>query len=134
MEWQLRRAGVSDQAFLYNLHRTTMRDVIEQTWGWDEEWQRGDFSRRLAACDVSIIDVDGQPVGSLWVEHRPGAIHIVELQLVPTVQGQGIGTGVVRGLNAEGCQPKGGPHSLCCACEPRCQAPLRAARIRGLRA
>jgi ribosomal protein S18 acetylase RimI-like enzyme len=75
-----------------------MRDVIEQTWGWDEEWQRDDFSKRLAACDVSVIEVNSQPAGSLWVESRPGAIHIVELQLLPTVQGQGIGTGVVQGL------------------------------------
>ena len=98
MEWQLRTAFVSDQGFLYDLHRRTMRDVIEQTWGWDEEWQRADFSTRLAACDVSVIEVNSERAGSLWIEYRSGAIHIVELQLLPNVQRQGIGTGVVQGL------------------------------------
>ncbi len=98
MEWQLRPAAVSDEAFLYDLHRITMRDVIEQTWGWDEEWQRDDFSKRWGESDISVIDVNGQAVGSLWVSSRAGAIHIVELQLLPAVQGQGIGTGVVQSL------------------------------------
>lgn len=75
-----------------------MREVIEETWGWDDAWQRADFSKRLHACIVSVIEVDGRPMGSLWVESRRGTIHIVELQIVPTMQGKGIGTGVIRGL------------------------------------
>lgn len=89
---------MSDQAFLYELHCVTMRDVIERTWGWDEGWQRGDFSRCWAVSDVSVIDVNGQVVGGLWVNFHAGAIHILELQLLPAVQGRGIGTGILQSL------------------------------------
>lgn len=78
-----------------------MRDVIAQTWGWDEEWQRRDFATRLSVCAVSVVDVNGQPAGSVWVEYRPGAIHLVELQILPAMQGKGIGTAVIRDLIQE---------------------------------
>ena len=29
-----------------------MRGVIERTWGWDEAWQRADFTKRFAECLV----------------------------------------------------------------------------------
>ena len=38
MEWHLRSISASDRDFLYALHVTTMREVIEKTWGWDEAW------------------------------------------------------------------------------------------------
>jgi GNAT superfamily N-acetyltransferase len=45
----------------------------------------------------SVIEVNSQPAGSLWIQSRSMAIHIVELQVLPSVQRQGIGTGVVQG-------------------------------------
>ena len=44
--------------FLFALHTLTMKDLITQTWGWDEVWQREDFERRLSRCRVSIIEVE----------------------------------------------------------------------------
>ena len=68
-----------------------MREVIATTWGWEESWQRTDFARKLTQCEVSIIEIDGQPGGSLWLEMRPDARHIAELQLLPALQGRGAG-------------------------------------------
>lgn len=48
MEHRLRPASESDREFLLMLHRITLRDVIEATWGWDEAWQQTDFNRRFA--------------------------------------------------------------------------------------
>lgn len=55
-----------------------MREVIERTWGWDDAWQCADFDRKLAVCTVSIIDIDGSSVGSLWLEVTPEATHIAD--------------------------------------------------------
>ena len=60
MEWYLRAASESDRRFLYGLHTTTMRDVIEKTWGWDEAWQRADFDRRFAEYIVWIIEAESR--------------------------------------------------------------------------
>jgi ribosomal protein S18 acetylase RimI-like enzyme len=72
-----------------------MRDLIERTWGWDDAWQRAEFERRLHAFAVSIIEVERRPVGSLWLEHKPGSLYVHDLQVEPAHQGRGIGTAVV---------------------------------------
>jgi hypothetical protein len=36
VDLDLRPASEQDREFLYALHCSTMRDVIEQTWGWDD--------------------------------------------------------------------------------------------------
>jgi len=73
-----------------------MRELIEQTWGWDEEWQRKDFDARYERCRVSVIEEDARAVGAIWVEERPSALFIVDLQVLPGCQGRGIGTFVIR--------------------------------------
>ena len=96
MNTHLRPADDGDVAFLFSLHVTTMRELIEQTWGWDEEWQRKDFDTRYKRCRVSVIEEDAAAVGALWVEERPGSLFIADLQVVPACQGRGIGTFVIR--------------------------------------
>jgi ribosomal protein S18 acetylase RimI-like enzyme len=72
-----------------------MRDVIEQTRGWDDAWQLAEFERRFEQFSVSVIEVEARPVGSLWLEQRPDSLYIHELQVTPPQQGRGIGTAVV---------------------------------------
>jgi ribosomal protein S18 acetylase RimI-like enzyme len=79
-----------------------MREVIEQTWGWDEAWQRTDFERRLAAYIVSIIELEDRAAGSLWLEWKPDSLYIHEIQILPEFQGNGLGTAVVLGVVAQG--------------------------------
>ena len=94
----LRPATESDRAFLFDLFARTMRSVIQQTWGWDERWQRANFSRRFNGYDVSVIEADGRPVGGLFLEHRPDNVYIHEIQILPEYQGRGIGSTVIRGV------------------------------------
>ena len=75
-----------------------MRQVIEQTWGWDEAWQRADFAKRFADCLVSIIEVEGRAAGAVWLDPGPDSIHITELQVAPELQGNGIGTATIRNV------------------------------------
>ena len=79
-----------------------MRDVIEQTWGWDEAWQRADFEKRFEVCAVSIIEAGARSVGSLWLEQRPDSLYIHELQVTPPQQGRGIGTAVIEMVIEQG--------------------------------
>jgi ribosomal protein S18 acetylase RimI-like enzyme len=91
----LRPASDQDREFLYALHCATMRDAIEQTWGWDDSWQRASFETRLADYDVSVIEVDSLPVGSVWLEQRPDSLYIHDFEVTPSRQCRGIGTAVV---------------------------------------
>jgi len=98
MNWQLRPASEGDRHFLYHLHVTTMREVIEATWGWNEEWQRADFAKRFRESPYLVDEADDIAVGTLCIERRPDCFYILELQLLPEYQGVGIGTDVIRGV------------------------------------
>lgn len=102
MRWELRPALDSDRDSLFALHRLTMREVIAETWGWDETWQQAEFMRRLDTCTVSVIEIEGQAVGALWLRATPESLHIVELQLVPKMQGRGVGSAVVQHVIQQG--------------------------------
>jgi GNAT superfamily N-acetyltransferase len=100
----LRPAVPEDREFLFELFAQTMRDVIEQTWGWNDSWQRADFERRLTSYSVSIVESDSRPIGGLFLEHCDDVVRVHEIQLLPEYQGRGIGTAIVQGVieQAEG--------------------------------
>ena len=102
MNLTMRPASGQDRTFLYALHRSTMRDVIEQTWGWDEAGQRANFQRRFDGYTVSIIEIGSRAVGSLWLERKPDSLYIHDLQVAPAYQGRGIGTAVVEMVIEQG--------------------------------
>ena len=95
MELNFRPASEQDRGFLYAVHCETMREVIEKTWGWDEDWQRRDFDRRFREYLALIIECDGQAAGGLLLEWKSDSLYIHELQLLPEYQSQGIGTEVI---------------------------------------
>jgi ribosomal protein S18 acetylase RimI-like enzyme len=100
MEYHLRSATAWDKEFLFNLHRDTMRDVIEKTWGWNEGWQRLDFDKRFGQCEVTIVEALGRDAGGLWLEPSPALLYIANIQVLTHLQGRGIGTAVLEGLIA----------------------------------
>lgn len=78
-----------------------MREAIAKTWGWDEAWQRIDFEARFQRYEVSIVEVDGCVTGALWLEWRPAELYVTDLQVLPELQGRGVGTAVLREIIAK---------------------------------
>jgi ribosomal protein S18 acetylase RimI-like enzyme len=95
---QLRPAAESDREFLYDVYCQTMREVVENTWGWDEDWQRRDFDRRFEVCRTFVIEAGSRPVGGLLLDSSPATVNIVELQILPAYQSRGIGSAIVKSL------------------------------------
>jgi ribosomal protein S18 acetylase RimI-like enzyme len=100
LEYRLRPATTSDTAFLFTLFHETRADAVEEAWGRNEAWQRRNFDARVDEHLVSIVEVEGAAAGSLWLDKRSDALHIADLQIVPDLQGVGIGTAVLQGLIA----------------------------------
>ena len=98
----LRPAAPEDEQFLYSVYSVTMRDVIEQTWGWDEAWQLAEFHRRFGRFNVSVIEAGSRAVGGLLLEERPDSLYVHELQIAPAFQGRGIGREVVKMMIEQG--------------------------------
>jgi GrpB-like predicted nucleotidyltransferase (UPF0157 family)/ribosomal protein S18 acetylase RimI-like enzyme len=95
-----RTAAGSDKPFLWTTHCATMREAIDQTWGWDEDWQRTEFVRRFNAAAVTILEVDGADAGCLWLESRPGSIYVTEIQVLSPFQRKGLATSILRELQS----------------------------------
>ena len=129
MTFTLRLPEESDREFLYELHRTTMREVIEETWGWDESWQRQDFDRRLAEDIAWIIEVDREKAGGLWLDWQRDALDIQELQICPAYQGRGLGTAVIPPSDRAGRRVRTSSDAFGRPCQSSRPAALRAPRV-----
>jgi ribosomal protein S18 acetylase RimI-like enzyme len=96
MDQLLRGAIDSDHEFLYLVYRTTMRAVVDMTWGWEESWQRTEFENRLVKSEAWVIQREGLPVGALVLEQQPDAYYIHQIGVLPDYQGRGLGTATIR--------------------------------------
>jgi ribosomal protein S18 acetylase RimI-like enzyme len=99
--YALRAARRDDEEFLFALHRSAMRDYVEATWGWDEDWQRQHFATTYApAQHALIVRVDPVPrdIGRISVMRHWRKIFLRDIELVAAERNRGIGTAVIRAL------------------------------------
>lgn len=99
--WTFRVALEKDRDFIFNLYEMTMRQVVVETWGWDDAWQRNDFDRRFHSYPMRLIEIGSLPIGAVCFEWLPRSLYIHEIQLLPEYQGRGIGAEVLRSLLTE---------------------------------
>jgi ribosomal protein S18 acetylase RimI-like enzyme len=92
----LRPATDDDFDFLYDLHKVTMQEYVQATWGWDEEFQRDIFRKSFNHPPLTIVIVDGQANGAVVMESRVGDEYLRSIEIHPRVQRRGIGAALVR--------------------------------------
>jgi GNAT superfamily N-acetyltransferase len=88
----------ADSEFCYQLNKAAMGDYVTAIWGWDEQVQRGFHDRAFDSGRWQIITAGGTDIGVLDVEHRPGEIYLARIEVHPSYQGHGIGTGLISAL------------------------------------
>lgn len=104
MDFTLRSVSAADYAWLWALKRLTMRNYVEQTWGfWDEKVQEDFFRRGFDPAVVKIIVADGRAAGRLHVERHAGEFFLGDIEVHPDFQNRGLGTAVLRALQTEAC-------------------------------
>ena len=99
--YRLRPATADDYDFLRWLHRATMREYVERTWGWDEDVQAAMFRERFDPAGQQIVVVNGRDVGVLRVERREDQLFLSELLIAPEYQRRGLGGAILADLRAE---------------------------------
>ncbi len=101
-EITLRDATQEDFAFLYELHRSALKEYIDLTWGWDEDWQADYFRRKFDTTGKRIIQHDGVDIGCLAVVDKADQIFLSYIALAPGFQGRGIGTQLIKTVLLQG--------------------------------
>ena len=105
--YRIRPASAADIAFLTHVTLEATRaqgrlaaDVDEAEWhagfgAWHRELLEDESST------LSVIELDGRPVGRLRVSRTTESIQLNGIQLLPEVQNRGIGTAIITGLQSE---------------------------------
>lgn len=93
----LRPASEEDQDFCRQVHHRAYHDVVERQFGrWDDAQQDGFFAEAWHQLQLNVIEADGHPIGCLCCETQPEQILLLEIFLLPALQGNGIGTKLIR--------------------------------------
>lgn len=98
MEIKFRPIELTDFEFLWRLHNAALKDYVEQTWGWNEDWQRENFVKGFNPGEGEIIVVDGEDAGFLWVIEKENEVLLASIRLFPDYQNKGIGSAIIKNL------------------------------------
>lgn len=109
----------ADRAELFALYRLSLREYIEQTFGWNEAFQRERFGRSYQEPDFRWIHVGKARAGYLALKAGEPAWHVSLLLLYPAYRRRGIGRAAMRILMARAAEA-GRPLTLSCF---RCNRP-----------
>ena len=101
----LRPVTASDREFLIGLYATTRNDLLSLPL--DEEQRDALVRMQFHAQDVhfrqtnpsarlDVVEVDGRPIGRLYVDLRPTDLRIIDISLLPELRGAGLGSALIR--------------------------------------
>lgn len=92
-----------DRNFLYQLKKEVNLGYISAIWGWDEDYQQEEFDRDFQKREeFSVIVSDDADAGFLQLQRGADFLNVAEIHLLPAFRGQGLGTAVLRYIQALG--------------------------------
>ena len=96
INYLLRPATEADYQYCYDLTKQNMFELFFRHWGgWNPSAFRNDFKAR----NTTIIIFDRQQIGYFSLKKiDKDIVYLENIQLLPEVQGQGIGTAILEGI------------------------------------
>ncbi len=94
--FEVREAIDEDYEFLFELKKTAEYEPIKAVFGWDENVQKEIHRNEWNEAKPTIIEIDGDPVGSYLVQAHPEHLYFGRFFLLPHCQGKGIGSQVLK--------------------------------------
>lgn len=95
-ERSFRRATRADMDWLYDMFRTTMRQYIEATWGWDELFQHHGFHDNLPPSSFTVAMVNNVDAGACSVLQKRDCLWVEMVIVAPPYQRQGLGAALIQ--------------------------------------
>jgi ribosomal protein S18 acetylase RimI-like enzyme len=107
----LRPVTPDDQDFLFQLYASTRAEELASL-NWSDmqrtvflraqfDAQRRDYTARFPVDGHQIILVEDERAGRIWVAREREEIRVVDIALLPSARGRGIGTQLIKELIAE---------------------------------
>jgi GNAT superfamily N-acetyltransferase len=92
MRLSTRPAADTDAAFAYAVKKVALGAYVAQTWGWDEAVQQQWHTDAWAKHRPDVIELAGEPIGTLEVISYADHLYVGEFYLIPARQRQGLGS------------------------------------------
>jgi len=100
------RRWPEDEAFLQTLYASTRAEELAQV-PWSDELkaqfcrmqfaaQHQYYQEHYAGASFDVIELEGQPIGRLYVARWPEEIRVVDIGLLPEYRGRGIGSALLQ--------------------------------------
>jgi ribosomal protein S18 acetylase RimI-like enzyme len=101
MGYRLNPATPADQPWLEALRRAVYQDLFLATWG---HWDEARHLRHCAECwergNISIVELNCERVGMIQLHEYADRLELGEIQIQPSHQGCGIGSRLLRDVQA----------------------------------
>ena len=91
-----RNATYQDKGFLWALKIASMRQYVEQVYGWEDNAQRGYFEKGFHPEVIRIIQHDGHDAGMYELQECGEDWFLARIEILPEYQNRGIGTVVLQ--------------------------------------
>lgn len=99
----LRPALPEDRDLLYQLKKSVNYAYVSALWGWDEDFQQAEFDRDFQKREeFSVIVWEGGDAGFLQLQRGADFLNVAEIHLLPPFRGRGLGSAVLRSVQAQG--------------------------------
>ncbi len=79
-----------------------MRNYISEIWGWDDQWQKNDFSSHFDPEGITLVHKEQELAGYSHVENRGAQMFIRMIVVHPQHQRKGIGSKLLESIIAAG--------------------------------
>ena len=101
-----RQATHQDSDFVYFTKKEALGPYVEQTWGWDEQFQQKYHRKDFDPSQIEILQSAGEDIGVLAVTRTSSEIQINEIYIVPRFQRRGFGTHILQAIIEESSSQK----------------------------
>jgi len=108
---RMRAANAGDREFLYDLYASTREDELAQTPWPDEfkqqflrsqfELQHRHYTQVYPDADFLVVEFDGRPVGRYYLALVQDDYLIVDISLLPSLRGRGLGSAIIAATLAQ---------------------------------
>jgi len=103
---KLRSSTDEDIPFLYRVYASTRADEMALL-DWSDadkqsflkmqfDAQHRHYHAHYDNARFDIIELDGTPVGRLYIDNRSDEIRLIDIALLPDFRGRGVGTGLIQ--------------------------------------
>ena len=88
----LRTATQNDSSFAFEIKKAALAEYVRETCGWDEDEQSKLHEQRFRPSATRIIMYQEKDIGLLTTRETDDHLQLLQLFLLPEVQGKGIGS------------------------------------------